>query len=288
MADFNFTHDEHNRLEALFALRSAQTRYSASPPTLSATELVAAIMPIKTGTLLLITGDYINRDSASAHHPHNPPARVTFGACIPTPWDLQRRREYKANPAQRVHTYAPDHVLFQLEPKLEILLPDTNAWVMDLISVIDSDAETGRKGGVRFGADGGSGLSVDFDTGIATLGSIPLSKENESEDTEKQDEQSHKSAYTDISAVEEEAEGLADEWETSMRVQRFEIYDLGGSVARPFDENAAAVPRRSRLRSNEAKPHTKRPSEGVLLTPPEPEVGRDELRKRIEGFGSGG
>ena len=143
---------------------------------------------------------------------------------------------------------------------MEILLPDTDAWITDLINIIDSHAETGRKGGVRFGAEGGSGLSVDFDTGIATLRSVHNTEGNKRENTEKQGEQSHSQAsgftYTDISAFEEGAAGLANnEWETRMRVQRIEIYDLGGSVAKPFDEKAAAgAPRRSRLRSKALKP----------------------------------
>lgn len=290
IADPNYMYVEDNRLEALFALQTIQTIYSASPATFSVPELVTALTSIMTGTLLLVTGDAINRDSAGTDHPHQPPLRVTFGACVPTPWDLQRQRRYKANPAQNPHNYTSDHVLFQLEPRLELLLPDADAWIMDLISITDSGTETGNKGGLRFGADGGSGLSVDFDTGIATLRSVSVTKGNESEDSEKQGEKSRGktkgSPYTDISAMGEGAGGPADGWETRMRVHKLEIYDLGGSVAKPFDEKVPTVVRSPRLRSQQVTVQINKGSEGAVLTPPEPQVGRDELRKRIEGFGS--
>lgn len=183
-------------------------------------------------------------------------------------------------------------MLFQLEPRLEILIPDDDAWIMDLINITDSNAETGKKGGLVFGTEGQSGLSVDFDTEIAMLRSVPATKRNDSKDIEKQSEQSHSQTqecgYKDIISADAEAGGQANEWETRMRVQKFEIYDLKGSVATPFDEKAAAVPRRPRLRSKEVNLLINKGSEGAVLTPPEPEVGRDELKKRIEGFGSGG
>ena len=173
------------------------------------------------------------------------------------------------------------------------MLPDTDAWIIDPINITDSDAETGRKGGVRFGAEGGSGLSVDFDTGIATLRSVHIKEGNKHGNTEKRVEQSRSQnsgfAYTDISASEEGAGGLAKEWETTMRIQRFEIYDLGGSVAEPFNEKAARAPQRWRLRSKKLEPQINKGLEDAVLTPPpEPQVGKDELRRRIEGFGSVG
>jgi len=52
----------------------------------------------------------------------------------------------------------------------------TSAWIMDLISIVDGsgEAETGgrNKGGLRFGADGESGLCVDFNTKIGSFRSI--------------------------------------------------------------------------------------------------------------------
>ena len=290
MVEYPCWYDEHSRLKALFSLQSIQAIYSASLAALSTADLVAAVTPIQTETLLLVTGDSINKNSTDALYSHDPPTRVTFGACIPTPWDLQHERKYKANPAQGIHTHTPDHRLFQLEPRLEILLPDTDAWIMDLISITDSDAETEMKGGVRFGAEGGSGLYLDFDTGIATLRSIHITKQNKRENTEKQSEQSHSQTsgfeYTDINALKEGAGGPANEWETEMRIQKFEIYDLGGSAAKRFNETAAGAPQIPRLRWKEFKPQINKDLEGAVLTPPEPQIGRDELKKRIEGFGS--
>ncbi len=183
-------------------------------------------------------------------------------------------------------------MLFQLEPRLEILIPDGDAWIMDLIHITDSNAETGKKGGLIFATEGQSGLSVDFETGIAILRSVPATKRNDSKDFEKQSEQSHSQTqgrgYTDIASADAEARGQANEWETRMRVQKFEIYGLGGPVATPFDEKPAAVPRRPRLRSKEVNVPINKGSEGTVLMPPEPEVGRDELKRRIEGFGFGG
>lgn len=281
MVDREARYDKYSRLEALFALQSIPAIYSASLAALSTTDLVAAVTSIEAGTLLLVAGDIINRDSTGALHPHDPPTRVTFGACISTPWDLQHQRKYKANPAQETNMCTLGHILFQLEPRLEILLPDTDAWIMDLINITDGDAETGRKGGVRFGAEGGSGLSVDFDTGIATLRSVHITEQNKRENTEKQGEQSHGQtsgfAYTDLRALDGGAGGPANEWETRMRIQKFEIYSLGGSLAKSSNEEAAGAPRIS-IDWKVAVP-----------TPPEPpQIGRDQLKKRIEGFGSVG
>ena len=290
MVDHHYCRDEHSRLKALFTLQSIQAIYSASLAALSTTDLIAAVTPIKTETLLLVTGDSINKNSTGALHPHDPPTRVTFGAFIPTSRELQYQRKYKANPARGIHTHTPDHILFQLEPRLEILIPDTDAWIVDLIDITDSDAETERKGGVRFGAEGGSGLYVNFDTGIATLRSIHITEQNKRENTEKQGEQGHNQTsgfvYTDISALKKGAGGPANEWETRMRIQKFEIYGLRGSVAKPINVKAAGAPQISRLSSKEPKPQINKGLGGAVLTPPEPQIGRDQLKKRIEGFGS--
>lgn len=280
--------EEFARNEAHYALQSPQIVYSASPPTFNTTDLVAALTPIKTSTLLLITGEAI---AADAHTP----TRVTIGACMPTPWDIERQRSFRASPPQKQHRYTPDHMLFQLEPRHEILRPEANSWIMDLIHITISDPESGTKGSLRFGPEGASGLNVDFDSGIATLRNITPSKD---EDTTHQEGNQKRekgpstptgSTYHTISPSTTPSDNPAKEdWATSLRIQKLTLYDLGGHATAPFEEQLAQKPQ---LRAPSPEPYRKQVIKGGTAPVPkttEPHVGEEELKRRIKGFGSSG
>ncbi|CAD6590268.1 MAG: hypothetical protein ASARMPREDX12_004235 [Alectoria sarmentosa] len=272
--------EEFARQEAHYALQTTHSTYSASPPTLNTTDLVAALNPIKTGTLLLITGEAIARKI-------NPPTRITIGACMPTPWDIQRQRSFRANPPQKLHRYTPDHKLFQLEPCQEILQPEADAWIMDLIHVAESDSGSGTRGGLRFGAENGSGLFVDFDSGLAVLRNVTTNKGEANQDKQSEKPSTPNSSYHSVSPSNNE-EKPANNWESRMRVQKFEIYDLGGHATAPFEEQLAEKPR---LRTASPKPYRMQAIKGgaaPVQKVSEPRVGEEELRKRIKGFGSSG
>lgn len=205
---------------------------------------------------------------------------------MPTPWDLERRRSFRASPPQKRNRYTPDHMLFQLEPCHEILKPDAAAWIMDLIHIIDDDIESGKRGGLRFGIEGESGLLVDFDTGIAKLRNVTASKHDADQEKQTEKPPTPNSAYHCISAL---ANGgkPASAWETVMRIQKLEIYDLGGHATPPFEEQLAEKPR---LRTPSPKLRQMQVSKGDAAPaekPSEPRVGEEELKKRIEGFGRG-
>ena len=206
---------------------------------------------------------------------------------MPTPWDIERQRSFRASPPQKLHRYTPDHMLFQLEPCLEILRPEADAWIIDLIHMTDSDAETGRKGGLKFGAEGGSGLFVDFDSGIATLRNVTTNKNEADQDKQSEKHSRPSSTYHSISSF---ANGgnPAEDWETSLRIQKLEIYDLGGHVTAPFEEQLAEKPR---LRTASPEPYRMqviKQGAAPVSHVSEPQVGEEELRKRIKGFGSSG
>lgn len=278
--------EEFVRQEAHYALQTIQPVYSASPPTLSIVDLVTALKPIKTGTLLLITGEAIVPDTHAS-------MRVVMGACIPTPWDIDQDRSFRASPPQKLHRYTPGHVLFQLEPCHRMLRPEANAWIMDLIHLTDSDPEIGTKGSLRFGAEGESGLYVDFIKGIATLKNAIMSEEddannNQGNPSEKNPSKKPKdSAYHSVDSAANAAESATNNWETNLRIQKFELYDLGGHATAPFEENLAEKPR---LRAASPVPYRthaykKGASAPATKKPSVPQVGGEELKKRIQGFG---
>ena len=263
--------EDFARQKADHALQTTQCAYSAAPPTLNTTDLTAALSPIKTGTLLLITGEAQLRESQAV-------TRVIVGACMPTPWDLERQRSFRASPPQKLHTYTPDHVLFQLEPCQKILRPQKDAWIMDLIHIINSDTESRRKGGLQFGAENGNGLFVDFDNGTATLKHFhaPENEKDQSKQTVKPS--THSSAYHSISPPAQ----VSTDWETRIEIRKLQIYDLGGHPTPPFEEQPVPKPQ---LRTVSSEPQIITTG----TTPPakvsELEVGEEELKKRIMGFG---
>ena len=197
---------------------------------------------------------------------------------MPTPWDLERQRSFRASPPQKLHTYTPDHMLFQLEPCQKILRPQKDAWIMDLIHIINSDPASGRKGGLQFGAENGSGLFVDFDNGTATLKSL-REPENASPSTPR-------NTYNSISPPTE----VSNDWETRLQIQKLEIYDLGGEVTPPFEEQLVPKPQ-LRTASPWPEPYSRQTITKNAVSEAkasEPGVGGEELKKRIMGFGAGG
>ena len=137
---------------------------------------------------------------------------------------------------------------------------------MDLIHLINNDddeTKSGKRGGLRFGVEGGSGLYVDFDSGVATLS-------NTSAQTSAPNNTYRSSGTTTTN------------WTTSMRIEKLDLYDLGGHATAPFEEQLVPKPR---LRS--ASPPVTYRAQRVEQAAA-PQVGVEELKKRIEGFGSGG
>ena len=213
---------------------------------------------------------------------------------MPTPWDIERQRSFRASPPQKRHRYTPDHMLFQLEPRHEILRPEPNAWIMDLIHITNSDAESSTKGSLRFGAEGASGLSVDFDSGIATLSNITPSKDEDTTNQEGNQRQKRPSTptgstyHTVSAATPNDGNPANEDWETSLRIEKLELYDLGGHATAPFEEQLAQKPQ---LRAPSPEPYWKQVIKGGTAPVPktsEPRVGEEELKRRIKGFGSSG
>ena len=214
---------------------------------------------------------------------------------MPTPWDLSRERAFRASPPQKLHSYTPEHTLFQLEPVLEVLRSDAaDAWVMDLIHVATRNLDTGSKGSMRFGIEGASGLSVDFDTGIATLRNVPSNRaSSSSSDTNSSNLSStrNSSAYHTVTPP---TQNPADRkaWCSSLRVHTLELYDLGGHATPPFEETLVPRPRLRRPSPEEIRirvvvrggTEKEKEKEGEA----ERRVEGGELRRRIEGFGGEG
>ena len=190
---------------------------------------------------------------------------------MPTPWDTERQRSFRASPPQKLHRYTPDHMLFQLEPRQEILRPEPDAWIMDLIHITANDAKTNTKGSLTFGAKDTTGLHVDFTNRTATLKNTTTT--TPSTPTHPQ----QPATYHPTSP--------ASDLETSLRIQHLEIYNLGGHATTPFEEQLAEKPR---LRTVSPKPSGIQVIRGGEAPAPpvsEPRVSEEELRRRIRGFG---
>lgn len=156
---------------------------------------------------------------------------------------------------------------------------------MDLIQVIDADTANGTKGGLRFGAEEGTGLAVDFDTGIATLRNPPRPEKDAHQDQPSQEPPPSNSAYHCISPPTTNGvdAAAARTWESRLRIRKLELYDLGGHATAPFEES---LPQKPRLR-DPSPPGPDGPQPAATEQPWKPWVGEDELKKRIEGFGPG-
>ena len=156
---------------------------------------------------MLVTGiTFVNNQATD-----DTAASVIFSAYLPDPWALSRQRSYKAGLS---------HTLIHLEPRLEILRPiKPEVWISELITVTSSSKREGSKGILSFGINNGTGLCVGFDTGIARFRHI-------GSDGEKR---KGKGMYQNISTA---AEGN-NEWETSMRYERLEVYALPGLEQKP-------------------------------------------------------
>ena len=259
-----------------FALQNPSIAYSASTDQLSANEVDKAVAPLKSQTVLLLSGIAISPPTAG-DCPTADPIKVIFGVYMPTPWDSRFPGQYKANQG---------HVIFQLEPRQELLEPtDPETPITDLVKF---DTSTSSRGSLTFGARTASesGLSIDFSSGTATLKrKIGTTRNNENNDDgntdAKPDAQLPSSVYQDVSTSfrrenSEHASFPAEGWESSMQINHLEIYWLPGSISvRGYD-----LPRRN----GRVKPPTPlRPYEKP--EPPHSQVSVEELAKRIEGFG---
>ena len=164
-------------------------------------------------------------------------------------------------------------MLFQLEPCQKSLRPEKDAWIMDLIHIINSDPERGKKGGLQFGAESGSGLFVDFETGTAALKSL--------RESENANPSTPSNTYDSLSPP-------THDWETRLQIQKLEIYDLGGDATPPFEEQLVPKPQ---LRTASPEPWGRQvitKSAASAARASEAEVGGVELKKRIMGFGGKG
>lgn len=220
--------------EEQYRLQKVQAFYSASVSILSAAELLAALPEIPTQTPLLITG------TATRGSDHVPEV-ITFGACVPTPWGVQRKREDKAGPT----CYSgPAHFLFQLELRLEILRSDPEVWMVDL-EIDGQNAEEGRKSRATFGNEGETGMVLDFDIGLAALKGAAT--EEYSADKEKNAESNFYSPYHHLRV--DAKYGAKDfTWETSMGIQKLGVYDLGYPISRPIPQTVDEEVLRKRIK----------------------------------------
>lgn len=192
---------------------------------------------------------------------------------------------------QPLHSYRCAHMLFQLEPRLEILKPSSaGAWIMDLISIIDgSEAVVVRKGELRFGVEEGSGMALNFDTGVARLRS-PGGTAEADDDVQGGEK---KGVQTEISDQRSLYQDLSPQaaWETRMRIEKFEIFDLDGPASEPTTAEIEEEADRKRKEAAERAAFRRQFNSGgavAVKKVAEPEVGEAELKKLIEGFGSGG
>ena len=155
---------------------------------------------------------------------------------------------------------------------------------MDLIHIIDGDTERGRKGGLRFGPEDGSGLYVDFDSGIATFRNVTTSKDGVVQDKQGGKLSNPNNAYHSINSS---ANGgkAANSWGTSMQIQKLEIYDLGGHATAPFEEQLAGKPQLHTASPEPYQPQAFNARAAPVEKPSVPQVGEEELKNRIQGFG---
>lgn len=173
---------------------------------------------------------------------------------------------------------------------------------MDLIHLIDSDPESGTKGELRFGAEGESGLCVDFTSGIATLRNVTArtadnANNNKKNNQETPNEKNPSKATTnstyhsaDSSTANADGTPAANNWCITLRIQKFELYNLGGHATPPFEESLGPE-KQPRLRAASPAPYKTQASkkeDGTSAPASVPQIGEEALKKRIQGFGSNG
>ena len=222
------------------------------------------------------------------------PNRIVFGAYMPRPWDLKGERNHRAMPNRMWSAYSAPHTLFQLLPCLEILYPEYDAQIKDLISIVNTGEKQDGKGELNLGEPGSTGLSVDFDTGTATMRSKPTAIDDpflsETEVEEKQCD-SPNNTYYDIGREHNISTGA---WETTMRIQKFEIFEVGGQWSKDLDSiESTNLQSQFPSRFHKEDPRRKRLAEEVerraaaawTARMQEPKVSNDVLKERIKGFG---
>jgi hypothetical protein len=267
-----YSQNYHLKVQRALQRPNLKVAYSAPSTTLSASSFASAVAPIKTSTLLLLTGDLNSTTASFPSNPSNPvkqPAtahpttRITFTVSMPFPWGS----EGKDN--TRPHIGA-SHGLFQLEPTLQVLRP-IRPWSLsaDMLS-LDNAAE---KGVLRFGKKGESGLALDFNQGLATLRSLSSKAEDASMLGASRSEEVD--GYRDIGLVAKE-----DGWETSMRIRSLDLYVM--EVESPPLAEEVDQKKQDELRTIEA--HRLAELDRVAREAG-PKVSEEELRKRIQGIG---
>ena len=205
---------DYQRHRLHYAFQSSNALYLATADQLSDIKLAKTLTLAKTQTLLLLAGTAIN--STNSNDPFkDPPVRVVFGIYMPTLWDIDGEREYRARPG---------HVLFQLEPRLESFqMIGSNMWVMGLRKREPSDEEYSVW---HFGFKNGKGMVLDFGNRVARLDGVANTTTVEVE--KKRSFSDSEAAYGDINSY-------AD-WQTEMRIEKLEIYGLPGRISRPVHE----------------------------------------------------
>jgi hypothetical protein len=85
---------------------------------------------------------------------------VTIAVYMSSPYNLA--------PETKDYEIGPEHAIFLLEPRLQILRArEAHTWTGDLIRMsTGSESENGK---LLFGKEGGNGLVVDFETGVAVM-----------------------------------------------------------------------------------------------------------------------
>ena len=255
-----------------FALQRPKTVYSASTDQLCAEHIVQALAPCKSQTLLLLTGTAVSAQKTDDYSPTGV-TQLTFGAYMPTPWISPRPSEYRADQG---------HVLFQLEPRQELLEPtNPDQCISELVHIDTGASEKGRLMFSSGNADK-SGLTVDFSSGIAIL-KDSVATERVGDPMKGTDAQPVSSTYQDVS-VSFEKEGpaysskMSLNWESQMQIHHLEIYQLPGSIHRIRDYDLPSITAR-------LKPPPL-PASYPPTVSQEEQVDSSELAKRIQGFGS--
>ena len=256
-----------------FALQKPEIIYSASIDQISAQDITQALTPCKSQTLLLLTGFAVSAPKTN-ESPATSTTQVTFGAYMPTPWISPRPREYTADQG---------HVIFQLEPRQELLEPtDPDRCISEFVQINTSSTKKGR---LTFGTgnENESGLKIDFSSGIAHLTNLATKKGKDEHQNEGANTQALSATYQDVSVWFEKEKPtylskLSLDRKAEMQIHNLEIYRLPGSIHRIRDYNLPSITAR-----------LKPPSSPTPYPPPasqKDQVNASDLAKRIQGFGS--
>ena len=91
---------------------------------------------------------------------------------------------------------------------------------------------------LRFGEKYGTGLLVDFNTGLATIQSVLETGRQSMESSEKHERRDKPSAYHDAGLG---ASISSRTWKSCMEIEKLELYDVGGRAAQPSKEKSSIL-----------------------------------------------